>query len=51
MKDAQKAVHKHEKHMHPGKPMTKFSKGGVTQFNLRKFGRNVARVMNQKSKG
>jgi hypothetical protein len=51
MKDAQKAVHKHEKHMHPGKPLTKFAKGGVINENLRKYGRNVARVMNQKSKG
>lgn len=25
---AKKAVHKHEKSMHPGKPLTKLSKGG-----------------------
>ena len=24
------AVHKHEKNMHPGKPMTKLAKGGLT---------------------
>ncbi len=28
-----KAVHKHESHMHPGKPMTKLKKGGVPAFN------------------
>jgi len=28
-----KAVHKHEAHMHPGKPMTKLKKGGVPTFN------------------
>lgn len=28
-----KAVHKHESHMHPGKPMTKLKKGGVPTFN------------------
>ena len=25
------AVHKHEKKMHPGKPMTKLAKGGYTR--------------------
>ena len=30
------AVHKHEKKMHPGKPMTKLAKGGkTTMSNLR----------------
>lgn len=28
--DAKKAVHKHEKAMHPGKPLTKLRKGGKT---------------------
>lgn len=28
-----KAVHKHESHMHPGKPMTKLKKGGVPTHN------------------
>ena len=43
------AVHKHEKAMHPGKPMTKLAKGGVTSANMKKYGRNLARAMNQKS--
>ena len=42
------AVHKHEKAMHPGKPMTKLKKGGVTGMEMRKMGRNMARAMNQK---
>ena len=28
------AVHKHEKRMHPGKPMTKFAKGGKTDMDI-----------------
>ena len=43
------AVHKHEKNMHPGKPMTKFSKGGKTDMDMMKYGRGMAKVMNQKS--
>ena len=43
------AVHKHEKSMHPGKPMTKFAKGGKTDMNMLKYGRGIAKVMNQKS--
>ena len=27
------AVHKHEKKLHPGQPMTKLKKGGVPTFN------------------
>ena len=46
--DAKKAVHKHEKAMHPGKPMTKLKKGGVTGKAMRAVGRNMARAMNQK---
>jgi hypothetical protein len=45
------AVHKHEKKLHPGKPMTKLAKGGVTGAAMRKYGRNVARAMNQRSSG
>ena len=41
------AVHKHEKTMHPGKPMTKLRKGGPTSEMMRKMGRNVARARNQ----
>ena len=47
--DIKKAVHKHEKAMHPGKPMTKLKKGGVTSLEMKKYGRNLARAMNQKS--
>jgi hypothetical protein len=45
------AVHKHEAKLHPGKPMTKLKKGGVTSADMKKYGRNMARVMNQKSTG
>ena len=41
------AIHKHEKKMHPGKPLTKLAKGGVTSANMKKFGRNLARAKNQ----
>jgi hypothetical protein len=44
-----KAVHKHEKAMHPGKPMTKLAKGGKTNLQMRQLGRNLAKVANQKS--
>ncbi len=30
--EAKKAVHKHERAMHPGKPMTKLNKGGVPSY-------------------
>jgi hypothetical protein len=43
------AVHKHEKSMHPGKPMTKLKKGGPTSMDRKKFGRGMSRAMNQKS--
>ena len=42
------AVHKHEKRMHPGKPMTKLKKGGVTGKAMRAVGRNMARANNQR---
>jgi len=45
------AVHKHEKSMHPGKPMTKMAKGGVTSKSMLQMGRNMARVANQRSSG
>jgi hypothetical protein len=47
-KAAKTAVHKHEKAMHPGKPMTKMAKGGKTNEQMRKLGRNLAKVANQK---
>ena len=43
------AVHKHEKSLHPGKTPTKFSKGGKTDMDMMKYGRGMAKVMNQKS--
>lgn len=46
--DAKTAVHKHEKAMHPGKPMTKLAKGGKTNAQMRQLGRNLAKVANQK---
>jgi hypothetical protein len=48
MMDAKKAVHKHERAMHPGKPLTKMAKGGKTNMQMRQLGRNLAKVANQK---
>ena len=51
MKDSAKtAVHKHEKAMHPGKPLTKMKAGGPTSMDRKKFGRNLSRAMNQRGK-
>jgi hypothetical protein len=50
-KEAAKEVHKHEHHMHKGKPVTKMAKGGVTSKAMKAVGRNLARAMNQKSSG
>jgi hypothetical protein len=44
------AVHKHEKKLHPGKPMTKLAKGGPTGKAMRAVGRNMARANNQRGK-
>lgn len=44
-KIAKSEVQKHEKSMH-GKG---YAKGGVTSESMKKFGRNVARTMNQRS--
>ena len=44
------AVHKHEKRMHPGKPVTKLKKGGPTSEDRMSQGRNMSRAMNQRSK-
>lgn len=49
--DAKKAVHKHEKAMHPGKPLTKMSAGGKTNSDMLKMGRNLAKVANQMGSG
>jgi len=45
------AVHKHEKAMHPGKPMTKLAKGGKTNLQMKQLGRGLAKVANQKKGG
>jgi hypothetical protein len=45
------AVHKHEKAMHPGKPMTKLRAGGKTNSDMLKMGRGLAKIANQKSPG
>ncbi len=47
MKKVAKAeVKAHEKRMHGAKKM---AKGGVTSEAMKKYGRNVARAMNQKT--
>lgn len=47
MKKVAKAeVKAHEKRMHKG-----MKKGGVTSLDMKKYGRNMARVMNQRSSG
>jgi hypothetical protein len=50
MMDAKKAVRKHEQRMHPGKTPT-FKAGGKTNSDMLKYGRNMAKVMNQRSTG
>ena len=44
------AVHKHEKRLHPGKPMTKLAKGGKTNEMMMSVGRGMAKVANQRGK-
>jgi hypothetical protein len=45
------AVGKHEKNMHPGKTPTKLKAGGKTNSDMLKYGRGMAKVMNQRSVG
>jgi hypothetical protein len=45
------AVGKHEKNMHPGKAPTKLRAGGKTNSDMLKYGRNMAKIMNQRSVG
>ena len=45
------AVGKHEKNMHPGKAPTKLKAGGKTNSDMLKYGRNMAKIMNQRSSG
>lgn len=41
-------IHKHERHDHPGKPLTKLAKGGKTGAQMKAMGRGMAKVMNQR---
>jgi len=45
------AVAKHEKAKHPGQPLTKLKAGGKTNSDMLKYGRNMAKIMNQRSAG
>ena len=49
--DAKTAVRKHEKNMHPGQKPTKLKAGGKTNSDMLKYGRNMAKVVNQRSPG
>ena len=49
--DAKTAVRKHEKNMHPGQKPTKLRAGGKTNSDMLKYGRNMAKVMNQRITG
>ena len=44
---AKAAVHAHEKAKHPGKPLTKLAKGGVTNDMMLKMGAGMARTTYQ----
>ena len=41
------AVHKHERAKHKGQPLTKLAKGGKTNAQMLKMGRNLAKIANQ----
>jgi hypothetical protein len=45
------AMAKHEKAKHPGQPLTKLRAGGKTNSDMLKYGRGMAKVMNQRSVG
>jgi len=45
------AVAKHEKAKHPGQPLTKLRAGGKTNSDMLKYGRGMAKIMNQRSVG
>ena len=46
---ADKEVKAHEKRMHPG--AKKMAAGGKTNAQMLKYGRNMAKIMNQRSTG
>ncbi len=48
-KIADKEVKAHEKRMHPG--AKKMRAGGKTNSDMLKYGRNMAKIMNQRSTG
>jgi len=50
-KIADTEVKAHEKRMHPGKTPTKLKAGGKTNSDMLKYGRGMAKVMNQRSVG
>ena len=43
------AVHKHERAKHKGQSLTKLRAGGKTNKEMKQYGRNMAKVMNQRS--
>ena len=45
------AVAKHEKAKHPGQPLTNLKAGGKTNSDMLKYGRNMAKIVNQRSSG
>ena len=49
--DAKTAVRKHEKNMYPGQKPTKLKAGGKTNADMLKYGRNMAKIVNQRSPG
>jgi hypothetical protein len=48
---ASKEVKSHEQRMHTGKAPTKMRAGGKTNSDMLKYGRNMAKIMNQRSSG
>jgi hypothetical protein len=43
-----KAIHAHERGKHPGQSLTKLRAGGKTNSDMKKYGRGMAKVMNQR---
>jgi hypothetical protein len=50
LKGALKAHMSKGKNAHPDKAVKKMKAGGVTSMDAKTYGRNMARVMNQRSK-
>ena len=49
--DAKTAVRTNEKNMHPCQRPTKLKAGGKTNADMLKYGRNMAKIVNQRSPG